>query len=116
MCEKPVNLIVDTGADVSIIKENLLNEFQKMYINQKCTINGVADGRIETIGRTSTNIIIDGTVLPHHFQVVAKKNPIKSDGILGRDFLAKYGCNICLKTWLLTTSTYNWTINNSNYQ
>lgn len=102
MCEKPVNLIVDTGADVSIIKENLLNEFQKIYINQKCTINGVTDGKVETIGRTSTNILINDTSIPHNFQVVTKNFPIQTDGILGRDFLAKYGCNICLKTWLLT--------------
>lgn len=102
MCEKPVNLTVDTGADVSIIKENLLNEFQKIYIKQKCTIKGVTDGKIETIGSTPTNIIIDNTSIPHNFQVVTKHFPIQTDGILGRDFLAKHGCNICLKTWLIT--------------
>lgn len=102
MCEKPVNLIVDTGADVSIIKENRLNDFQKIFIDQKCTINGVTDGKVETIGRTSGNIILNDTLIPHHFQVVTKNFPVQTDGILGRDFLAKYGCKICLKSWLLT--------------
>lgn len=32
MCEKPVTLIVDTGADVSLIKENVLKHLTNIYI------------------------------------------------------------------------------------
>lgn len=107
MCEKICTLIVDTGADISVIKENILNPNQHIYPAQKCIINGITEGKTESIGLTYTNIKIDYNKIPANFQVVDKNFPICTDGILGRDFLANYGCNICLKSWLLTFSYKN---------
>lgn len=101
-CDKPVILIVDTGADVSIIKENTLKYDTDIYVNQNCIINGVTDGKLQTIGCTYTNVILNNFKIPHTFQAATKDFPIFADGILGRDFLVKYGWNICLRTWLLT--------------
>lgn len=101
MCEKPCTLIVDTGADISIIKENSLVLTQNIYPKYNCTINGVTDGKTKSVGLTYTNLLINNVNIPANFQVVDKNFPICTDGILGRDFLAEHGCNICLKSWLL---------------
>lgn len=101
MCNKPCILIVDTGADISIIKENILNPKQNIYPKRKCTINGITEGKLESVGLTYTNIVMNDVQIPINFQVVPKEFPICTDGILGRDFLANYACNICLKSWLL---------------
>lgn len=107
MCANPCTFIIDTGADISIIKENSLNLTQNIFPKYKCIINGVTDGKINSIGITYTNILIDDLTIPAKFQVVDKNFPICTDGILGRDFLAEHGCNICLKSWLLTFSYKN---------
>lgn len=107
MCDKSCTLIVDTGADVSLIKENILQPTTNIYTNHKCMINGVTSGQIETIGISHTNILMNGVKIPLNFQVVDKEFPIATDGILGRDFLAHYGTKICLKTWLLTFDYQN---------
>lgn len=102
MCRQPVTLIVDTGADISIIKENTMKPLENIYIDENCMINGVTDGKLKTIGCTYTNILINNYKIPQKFQAVTKDFPIFADGILGRDFLVNFECNICLKTWLLT--------------
>ena len=109
MCDKSCTLIVDTGADVSLIKENILQPTTNIYTNHKCMINGVTSGQIETIGISHTNSLMNGVKIPLNFQVVDKEFPITTDGILGRDFLAHYGTKICLKTWLLSFDYQNQT-------
>lgn len=107
MCEKPCTLIVDTGADVSLIKENILKPITNIYTAQKCILNGITEGKSESIGLAHTNVEINGVEIPIDFQVVESNFPFRTNGILGRDFLTKYGCNICLKSWLLTFSVNN---------
>lgn len=102
MCDKPCTFIVDTGADISIIKEHILEPSTNIYTKHKCIINGVTRGKIETIGIAYTNILLNHMKIPANFQVVEKDFPIITDGIVGRDFLAHYGTNICLRSWLLT--------------
>lgn len=109
MCDKSCTLIVDTGADISLIKENILQKSTNIYTNHKCIINGVTSGKIETIGISHTNILMNGVKIPLNFQVVDKEFPIATDGILGRDFLAHYGTNICMRTWLLSFDYQNQT-------
>ena len=102
MCDKPCNLIVDTGADISIIKENTLEQLQNIYPQRNCIINVITKGSIESVGKTYTNILINNFKIPHEFQVVEKDFPISPDGILGKYFLSKYGCNIYLKSWIIS--------------
>lgn len=80
-CDKTVTLIVDTGADVSIIKETTLKYDTDIYVNQNCIINGVTDGKLQTICCTYTNVLLNNFKIPHTFQAVTKDFPIFADGI-----------------------------------
>lgn len=70
---------------------------------KKCSITGINNSPIETLGSTVTKIFLSNNVeVEHTFQLVDSTIPIPTDGILGRDFLTKYRCVINYDTWLLS--------------
>ena len=96
-------LLVDTGADVSILKSNVISESELVNINETCSITGITEQKLETIGTISTDIICpDNVLIKQKFQLIADEFPLPTDGILGRDFLTKFRCNINYDSWILT--------------
>lgn len=54
-------------------------------------------------GTITTDIIYpNNTLIQHKFQLINEDFPIPTDGILGRDFLTKFHCNINYDSWILT--------------
>ena len=102
--------MVDTGADVSIIKISTLNT--NHYINSRnaCSIKGITANQTYTLGTTNLSITTEGAQVPCTFQVVDDLLPIPTDGILGRDFLTKYRCEINYDNWLLSFNFENNTL------
>lgn len=97
-------LLVDSGAELSILKINNI-DLGNSLINSygKCTITGINNLPVETLGSTSTKISLPSNVaVDHTFQLVDSSFPIPTDGILGRDFLTKFRCVINYDTWLLS--------------
>lgn len=95
-------LLVDTGADVSILKPGKIFANQIVDTNNKCTITGINKISVDTSGSITTSIRLnEETELMHKFQIVHQEFPITADGILGRDFLVKYNCKIDYDTWIL---------------
>lgn len=95
-------LLVDTGADVSILKPGKIFANQIVDTNNKCTITGINKISVDTLGSITTSIRLnEETELMHKFQIVHQEFPITADGILGRDFLVKYNCKIDYDTWIL---------------
>lgn len=101
MTSQHATLLIDTGADISVFKENLVSKNQIFYPQQKCTVSGITNEKIQSIGITHTNIEINGMQIPVSFQIVNNDFPIPTDGILGRDFLTLYKCNIDYDNYLL---------------
>lgn len=50
---------------------------------------------------------VDSLSLVHSFQLVSGNFPIPTDGILERDFLIKFRCNIDYENWLLNFNFQN---------
>lgn len=101
------SFIVDSGADVSIFKGEKILSNQPINVNKKFKINGITNTAIETIAETQTALIINDISISHNFQIVNHDFPIPTDGILGRDFLVKFKCNIDYESWLLNINIEN---------
>ncbi len=84
--------LLDTGANISTLKESALPDKALINVNNKCKINGIVEGLVQTLGSIDTNLSIDGIQFKHQFQVVDNNFPVPSDGIIGLDFIKKYNC------------------------
>lgn len=90
--------MVDTQADISVIKEKALNcNFVRSEIVR---IKGVA-GATSSIGTIETDLYFENFPMNHKFHVVSNEFDIPSDGILGKDFLKPNGCDISYKRMVL---------------
>lgn len=92
-------LLLDTGASISVIKEEVLPKSCQIFHDQ-LEVNGIG-GKIESIGFVPLEL---HTSTADKFQnkfYIFKNLPIVVDGILGIDFLAKYKANIDLGKNLL---------------
>ena len=87
----PITLLVDTGADVSLIKNDNFSDNQ-INTNRITTLSGIGQGKIRSIGTTFFDLKFKNCLIPHYFHVVHNDFPIPCDGILGMDFFRKYNC------------------------
>lgn len=97
------SFLIDSGAEISLIKVENIKTTELINIQEKCNITGINLETIETLGTISTFLNLpNGIKIPHKFQIVPQDLPIPTDGILGRDFLVNYRCMIDYDTWTLT--------------
>lgn len=91
----PVSLLVDTGADISILKVDTLNDNASCNTSDTCKISGISSDEIETKASCVGKLILEQNIyLTHSFHIVESDFPIAYHGILGKDFLSTYGCVI----------------------
>ena len=81
---------IDTGADISIIKNGLLTESINLDRNNVLKITGVTAGVSTTLGRT--DVLLYNSLCEMH--VVPDDFPIETYGLIGWDLLTKYGLRI----------------------
>lgn len=91
--------LIDTGADISIIKIGDFNNISKQGI---ATITGITTESIQCLGSKQINLEISNEIIEHTFHIVEDDFPITTDGILRRDILAKYMCKIDFETFTIT--------------
>lgn len=89
--DRRLTLLVDTGADISVLK---LGQILNGQIDETTTtqLSGVGQGLTTTLGKIHTDLKIEELLIPHSFHVVEDDFPIPSDGIIGMDFLREYKC------------------------
>lgn len=108
MTKSKCTLIIDSGADISLFKLGKISPYQKINPIRKFNLTGVTEGTTETLGETSTNLrFYNNLTINHSFQIVSDNFPIPTDGILGRDFLVNFKCNINYETWILNINVQN---------
>jgi transposase InsO family protein len=95
-------LLVDTGADVSLLKPTNLDKSKLFDPDGRVKVKSVDGTIIETFGTVRTSVIVDFLKIPFTFQLVSKQVDIPCDGILGRDFLEYAGAQICYTRGTLT--------------
>ena len=92
------NLLIDTGAGISIFKENVAQKFPHRS-PENVTIQGITDQKL---------LISESTLVPfalnNPHKVFIYNLDIDFDGILGLDFLEHYECVIDLKNKELKTN------------
>lgn len=93
--------LIDTGATISIFKIDKLPYSYQINDSTKCKITGIKEGFIETLGQTTTNLIIDNMAVTQNFHIVDSDFPIPADGILGMDFIANNSCILDYSEWKL---------------
>lgn len=90
-----LELTVDSGASVSLLRPHKLYSETQISNRDKITIVGISNqSEITTIGRTFPEMLINNCLYSHPFHVVDEDINLNSDGILGNDFLMKYGASI----------------------
>lgn len=90
--DKNLVFLIDTGSDVSLIKRDKLKANVK--INEKKTnIKGLVNSCI-TLGNVEASFGIKDELFTHHFHIIREDVNFKSDGILGIDFIRKFGVKI----------------------
>lgn len=97
LCERPIKLFVDTGAAVSIIANDVI-ENEVIRENYILNLFGIAGKEfpIKTEGMVHGIIDFNNTFLGSTFHLVDRKYIGTADGYLGFDFLAPYKVNIDL--------------------
>lgn len=107
LSETQCTFIVDTGSDISIIKSRKVKSSQIYYPEEKCVISGIGDEGIHSLGSTFANILVEGIPIQQKFQIVSNDFPIPTDGIIGKDFLARNKCKIDYEPWMLSFTVDN---------
>lgn len=96
------SFLLDTQADISLIKRRVLHSFIHLNTDDLVDITGVTDSPITTLGNIDAVIGNEYFHINHVLHVVPNSFHIPSDGILGKDFMKKYKCNIDYESMLLT--------------
>jgi hypothetical protein len=90
-----LSLLVDTGTDISLIKQDNLDKTRKFDPDGRVKVKSVDGSIIGTYGIVQTVVNVDYLKIPFTFQLVGKQADIPCNGILGRDFLEHAGAQIC---------------------
>lgn len=79
-------LLLDTGADINIIRKEALSPTAKIKTSKKVEITGVGPGKINTLGTTTIKVF--GQKLTFH--VLPAESRFTEDGLLGNTFFVKH--------------------------
>jgi asparagine synthetase A len=79
--------LIDTGADISLLKGNKLIGTTEYDPEKKVKVKCIVGFLMETHGVLEARIELSNSSIVHDFQLVNKQVDIPCDGILGRDFL-----------------------------
>lgn len=81
--------LIDTGAEISLIKEEVILNKQKINKQNMVALKGITEGKLFTLGECEMTLQINDGIMVHKFYVVSNEFPIRQSGILGRDFLTE---------------------------
>ncbi|KAI4473902.1 hypothetical protein M0804_015115 [Polistes exclamans] len=93
-----VTLMIDTGAEINLIKDNVLRKTTKTIATKTVQLTGISPDRHTTLGTAKIHIFGEDIT----FYLVEENFPIQSNGILGTEFLQSKSATIdsingCLK-------------------
>lgn len=97
----------DTQADITIIKESCVCDLSEVNSDEIIDIRGVTDGLAESLGTIDAAFIYENHFIPQTLHVVPNSFNIGADGIIGKDILKNYRCNISYENRLLTVTIDN---------
>lgn len=92
--EEMKTFLLDTQADISLIKVGSIND--SIFIDDSSTIRikGITEDQIESYGTIETSFAINHIRIPFKLHVVPDEFRIPSDGIIGKDFIKQFQCTL----------------------
>ena len=100
--EDTLLFLIDTGADISLLKGDKVIGSTEYDPEGKVQVKGVDGSPIETRGVLEAKIELHDSSIAHSFQLVKRQVDIPCDGILGRDFLQHARAKICYESRTVT--------------
>lgn len=88
------SFLIDTQADISLIKFSSLREKANFDTRYTVTLRGISSSGIDTFGILSTRLFFNDESILHQLHVTPNSINILSNGILGKDFLKTFNCTI----------------------
>lgn len=86
--------MIDTQADITLIKINVVKPREILSTENLIDITGITDYPITTLGCTEAELSGNEFQVNFPFHVVPEHFNIPADGIIGKDFMKKFRCNI----------------------
>lgn len=93
--------LIDSQGDICLIKYNALKGNIKIDRRNKTCLTGITPGKIFTYGTVWAKIKINNFHINQIFHVIPAFCGLRSDGLLGSDFLRRNGCTINYYTSML---------------
>lgn len=90
--DENLSLLVDSQADVCVIKQNGLHLDIEIDTTDVIEITGVIKTPIYSLGTVNIKFFVNNLIITHKFHVMPNHFNIPSDGIIGRDFNKLYNC------------------------
>ena len=79
--------MIDTGAEISIIKGPSINSEVKYQLHKGIDIKGIGNFVLKTAGTVELKLLTATHETSHLFNVLEEPSALQCDGILGKDFL-----------------------------
>lgn len=95
--DKPLRFLVDTGAEISLIKLQSLKQGIRIFAKKAIELVGISSSsnNVQTLGTCNAELIINDRKVYHPFQVINGNDVnLSQDAILGMDFLKKWDMKI----------------------
>ena len=78
---------MDTGSDLSLIKQHSLVNDIELNQNNTRTLLGIGNTPVHTFGEVNLEVLINSKIITHKFHVVSDTFPVDANGVIGNDFL-----------------------------
>lgn len=107
-----IKILIDTQADVSIIKSNCLRSLDRINSNDLASITGITKDPILSVGSIVLNFQINGVNFTHKCFVMSPEVNIPAPALFGKDFtdFRTIIDSINMKMHVLTTNNHMVTI------
>lgn len=103
------SFLLDTGADISLIKIYKLKGDTLIYEDTKFLLRGIdnnsSPSSVQTLGYLHLDILIGKTQVTHLFHVIRDDFLIQFDGIVGNDLLKQHTCHVDYENDILHINT-----------
>ena len=83
---KKVKFLIDSGAEISIIKGSSLNVGASYQSRKSVEIKGLCNAVLKTDGIAELKLLTEEHETVHKFHVLCEPSALQCDGILGKDF------------------------------
>jgi hypothetical protein len=99
---RKLQFLVDTGADMSLIKSIKLVREKKFDLHRSMKVKSIDGSVMQTYGVTEADVKERNFMVQFPFHLVNKQVDHAYDRILGKDFLQRTKANICFASKIIT--------------